>query len=248
MERILVVAVNWLGDALMMTPALPAIKDKYPFSSVSVMCVERLNEVFADNPYVDEVILFDEKRGHKTLQAKVQFIRWLKKKKFDCVFLVHKSFTRAAVCFLSGIPKRVGYKRFKNTFVLTDKVDVSPKDIHRQDYYLALFEKSEIAIKNRSMQFFIPQQTREDMTVRLAGIKKENTLNLNPAEGNGTIRKIGLIGHGPTTTLANYNASDPDESGHEWKLLHYSDVLMPNGKVKDNTISLKFIWRVKFTN
>jgi hypothetical protein len=70
-----------------------------------------------------------------------------------------------------------------------------------------------------------------------------NELNLASGEGNGTIRKVGLIGHGPTTTLANYNPLDPNESTHEWILSNYADILLPNGKIKDASIVLKFIWK-----
>ncbi len=81
-----------------------------------------------------------------------------------------------------------------------------------------------------------------------SGVSYEETvfeLDLESGEGNGTIRKVGLVAHGPTTTLGNYNAADPDESGHEWRLSNTFDVLLPNGKVKDNTIVLKFIWRIR---
>lgn len=70
-----------------------------------------------------------------------------------------------------------------------------------------------------------------------------NELNLQSGEGNGTIRKLGLIARGPNTTLANYNASDPNESGHEWRLSNAVDVLMPNGKSKTSDSVLKFIWK-----
>ena len=72
-----------------------------------------------------------------------------------------------------------------------------------------------------------------------------NECNLASGEGNGTIRKLGLIGHGPTTTLINYNAADPDETDHEWKLTNAIDVLLPNGKVKTSALVLKLIWKVK---
>jgi len=105
--------------------------------------------------------------------------------------------------------------------------------------------RSDTIIDGEYERFAIDTQVVEAIT---GGYQVENTLDLGPTEGNGTIRKIGLIAHGPTTTLANYNPLDPNEATHEWKLLHYSDVLMPNGKVKDASLTLKFIWRVKFTN
>lgn len=72
-----------------------------------------------------------------------------------------------------------------------------------------------------------------------------NELNLESGEGNGTIRKLGLIAHSPTTDLLNYNASDPDEAGHEWKLCNVVDVLLPDGKIKDSSTVLKFIWKLR---
>jgi len=106
--------------------------------------------------------------------------------------------------------------------------------------------RSDTIVEGEYERFAIDVQTVDAIT---GGFEVVNTLNLNPAEGNGTIKKVGLIGHGPTTTLLNYNPLDPDESTHEWKLLNYSDVLLSSGgKVKDATISIKFIWRIIFTN
>lgn len=73
----------------------------------------------------------------------------------------------------------------------------------------------------------------------------ESIINFDSGEANGTIRKIGLIGHGPTTTLSNYDPADPDKAGADWILSNYADVLMPNGKLKTTELIFKFIWRVK---
>lgn len=73
----------------------------------------------------------------------------------------------------------------------------------------------------------------------------ENVINFDLNEANGTIRKLALIGHSPTTTLANYDATNPNLAGAKWVLSNYADILLPNGKVKDNTLILKFIWRIK---
>ena len=75
----------------------------------------------------------------------------------------------------------------------------------------------------------------------------EHIINFDSGEANGTIRKIGLIGHSPTTTFSNYDPLDPNKLGAEWVLSNYSDILMPNGKVKTNDLVLKFIWRIKLS-
>ena len=71
----------------------------------------------------------------------------------------------------------------------------------------------------------------------------EMEMNLNNSEGNGTIKKLGLIAINSATTLLNYDKDNPDKSGAEWRLTNAVDILLPNGKVKDNTITLKFIWK-----
>lgn len=85
--------------------------------------------------------------------------------------------------------------------------------------------------------------------IKLIGVDYwiENIINFDAGEANGTIRKIGIIGHGPTTTLGNYDPLLPAKAGAEWTLSNYADVLMPNGKVKDINLILKFIWRIKLT-
>jgi len=74
MKKILIVEVNWLGDAILTTPVFKALKKKFPSSYVGVMAVERVKGVFDDNPYIDEVVVFDEKSQHKSIFQKLKFI------------------------------------------------------------------------------------------------------------------------------------------------------------------------------
>lgn len=183
MERILVVGVNWLGDSLLTTPAFKALKKKFPGSYLGVMVVGRVREVFEGNPYIDEVIVFDERGQQKGFFAKLKFIKFLKKKKFDTVFLIHRSFTRALICFLAGIRLRIGYRRLKNSFILNKKVEPPKGLVHRQDHYLYLFEKSGIVIEDRLPNFFISEGTRKKIDKDLEPIKKEHPIHIgiNPS-------------------------------------------------------------------
>ena len=134
MERILIVSINWFGDCLMTTPVFKAIKDKFPSVYLAVMAPERVSGVFDDNPFIDQVIIFDEKKNQKGLLAKLKFINYLKAQKFDTVFLIHRSLTRALICWLAGIKSRIGHLRLKNSLILTHPVSVPRIPPHRQDY------------------------------------------------------------------------------------------------------------------
>lgn len=182
MKRILVVGVNWLGDSLLITPVFKALKQKFPDSYLGVMVVERVRGVFEDNPYIDQVIVFDEKSRQKSFFAKLKFIQFLKNNKFDTAFFIHRSFTKALICFLAGIRVRIGYQRLKNFFVLNKKIEPLKGLFHRQDHYLYLFEKAGITIEDRLPSFFIPEDIKLKISSDLEPIKKEYDclIGINP--------------------------------------------------------------------
>jgi len=183
MERILIVNVNWLGDAIMTTPAFKAIKDKFPSAFIAVMAPERVKDVFSDNPWINEVIIFDEKKTHKGILRKLYFIKQLKKRNFDTVFLIHRSFTRALICFLAGIKLRIGYKRLKNMFIVNRMVTPPQKNVHKQDYYLQLFEKSGISINDKFPRVYVSQQISDTYKNIVGALRKKHNylIGINPS-------------------------------------------------------------------
>jgi len=161
MKKILIVNVNWLGDVLFTTPIFKAIKKSYPESYVACVAVPRVKEVLEGNPYIDELIIFDEEGKQKSILGKIGFISQLRAKHFDTVFLLHRSFTRTLITYLAGIPERVGYYTPKGGFLLTKAITpVDYERMHRMDYYLNLFEAYGIAIEDRNYEFFISDYDR----------------------------------------------------------------------------------------
>ncbi|MCQ9205342.1 MAG: lipopolysaccharide heptosyltransferase II [Omnitrophica bacterium] len=183
MKRILVVSVNWLGDSVLCLPIFKALKNKFPASYIGVMAVKRLEDIFECNPYIDEVIAFDERESQKSLKGKVQFIKLLRAKKFDTVFFVQRSFTRVLLCFLGGIKSRIGYRRLKNSFVLTTKIDMPKGLMHRQDYYFYLFEKTGIEITDKTVDFSLPEDARSKISKFLLPISQNHSfiIGINPS-------------------------------------------------------------------
>lgn len=154
-KRILIFNVNWLGDVLFSTAAIRNIRRNYPASFIACIIPSRCYPVLKDNPYIDEVIIFDEKDRHKGVLSKLNFISLLKSKKFDTVFLLHRSFSRALICRLAAIPERIGHYTKKRSFLLTKKIIPPKKDsMHRIDYYLDVLEKAGLRIEDRYLDFF----------------------------------------------------------------------------------------------
>lgn len=155
-KKILVFNVNWLGDVLFSTAAIRNIRRNYPDSFIACAIPGRCYPILKGNPHLDEIIIFDEKEHQRGTLAKLKFVQLLKIKKFDLVFLLHRSLTRTLICRLAGIPQRVGYYTKKRGFLLTKKIAPVPKDtLHRIDYYLNIIEKAGLKAEDRYLEFFI---------------------------------------------------------------------------------------------
>ncbi len=183
MKRILVVTVNWLGDAILTTPIFKALKERYPDSYIGVMAPERVTDVYRNNPNIDDVIVFDEKGKQKGFKEKIKFIRILKEKKFDTVYLIHRSLTRALLCYFAGIKTRIGYSRFKTSFILNKRVPAPYIPVHRQEYYLNLFTQTGIEIEDKIPQVFIPKDVNEKIKMTLTRQKGQHKylVGVNPS-------------------------------------------------------------------
>ena len=60
MNNILVVNINWLGDAVFSIPVFKALKKTYPQARITCLCLPRVREVLEFCPYVDKIITYDE--------------------------------------------------------------------------------------------------------------------------------------------------------------------------------------------
>ena len=177
------VNVNWLGDCVLTLPIFKAIRNKFPQSYIGVMVVGRLKELFQNNPYIDKVMVFDEKTTHKNLFSKLRFIKMLRKEKFEVAILLHRSFTRALITALAGIKVRVGWKRLKNRFVLTKEVSSPKEDLHRQDRYFSLLEGIGIPVKEKQVTLFVDEEEKKKISKFLEGyrLKFSYLVAINPS-------------------------------------------------------------------
>jgi len=161
-KRILIFNVNWLGDVLFSTAVIRNIRRNFPSSFIACIIPSRCYLILKDNPNLDEIIIFDDKDRHRSILEKLRFVELLRSKKFDVVFLLHRSFTRALITRLANIPERIGYYTKKRGFLLTKKIIPPAKDsLHRIDYYLKIIEEAGLRIEDRYLEFFIAQEDIE---------------------------------------------------------------------------------------
>jgi heptosyltransferase-2 len=87
------------------------------------------SDVIQGIPYVDELIYWDpvtihaDSRGaHRTLADKWAFIKELRAKRFDKVYVLKRSLSSAIIARLTGAPERIGFNTEGRGFLLTKRV------------------------------------------------------------------------------------------------------------------------------
>jgi heptosyltransferase-2 len=160
-KNILIVNVNWIGDALFSTPFIRAVREAYPDSRIACLLHPRCREVLEGNARIDEIIIYDEEGRHKGLFGKLKLISGLRNRKFDTALILHRSFTKALITLLAGIKERVGYDLKHRGFLLTKAVEVPGEDIHKVEYFLNIAKAIGVEPHDRSYEFFIDKRDRD---------------------------------------------------------------------------------------
>jgi heptosyltransferase-2 len=114
--KILVRGTNWLGDAVMTTPALLRLREKFTDAHIVLLIPEKLRDLWHHHPAVDETISFAPDENVFAVAKK------LRAGEFDLALVLPNSPRSALEVFLAGIPKRIGHKRPWRNFFLTQAV------------------------------------------------------------------------------------------------------------------------------
>ena len=131
---------NWVGDAVMATPTLRALRRRFPDEQILAVLRPYVRPVLDPNPWTDTFIETD-----KSLAGMVRTVRALQRESPDAGLLLPNSLRSALVMHFGGVRRRIGYRRSGRGWLLTDSLD-PPRDGRRftptpqVTYYLALAE------------------------------------------------------------------------------------------------------------
>ena len=120
-KRILVIRLDRIGDVVLSTPVLQALRQQYPHAFIAMMVRPACEEVVQGNPYLNEVILYEKDGAHRSVMATIQFARRLRRYEFDTALVLHPSNRSHWIPWLARIPVRIGYDR-KSGWLLTHRL------------------------------------------------------------------------------------------------------------------------------
>ena len=107
-KRILIIQLRRIGDVLMCTPSIRALRQSFPQSNISFLTEIESEPVLRFNPYLDEKIILDKKRYGDFFYL-WEIVRGLRRKKFDLTIDFFGNPRSAYFTFLSGAKFRLGF-------------------------------------------------------------------------------------------------------------------------------------------
>ena len=191
-DRILIRSANWIGDAIVTTPAIRALRRKFPRTRLALMCRPWVAPIFEHNPDIDEVVCRDDKfLGSGFLPV----VRSIRRGRFDLGVLFPNSFGSALALWAGGVKKRVGYATDGRRFLLTDPVPVTAEilKVHMVEYYLNILrDLLDVEKAGKTLVLHAGAKERAEVAIRLSehGIQPDDRLiGVNPGSTNGTAKR-----------------------------------------------------------
>jgi len=167
-HKILVVQPSWVGDAVMATPTLRAIRERYPDAHIAYMMKRYVKPLYTGQPWADQLITYRSGKTRKRAgKGLFDLARRLRGAKFDLAILLPNSFQTALVCKMANIPRVVGYERDGRGFLLSDKLlprkekgKFVPTPIVK--YYMGLAHYLGSQARDLSLKLFVTDSERRE--------------------------------------------------------------------------------------
>ena len=154
-KRILISRTDRLGDVLLSTPVIKALRQKFPQSYIAMLVSPYTQDVLAGNPALDEIIVLDKDAKNKGWLGMLKAAGDLRKNKFDLAIVLHPTTRVHLLIFLAGIPKRLGYDR-KWGFLLTDRIKHTKQEGQKHESEYALDFVRYLGIEPVDKTLFMP--------------------------------------------------------------------------------------------
>ena len=180
-KKILVIKFRHIGDVLLTSPAIRALKENFPEADISVIVNSGTEEVLSGLPAISELMVFDRKikkmPGLRKYMKEIAFYKEIRSKGFDMTVDLTGGDRAALVSFISGARYRLaldpGAQGFVGKRFLYTHLAKTDNQKHMVLQNLDVIGQFGITTRNTDLDFFIP----EEATLSIGRIFKENNIS-----------------------------------------------------------------------
>jgi heptosyltransferase-2 len=137
-RRLVILAPNWLGDAVMALPLVADVQRAWPETEIAIAARAPVAPLFEMVPHISQTVELAAGRRWKMLPALKRNAKLLAACGFDTALLLPNSFQAAWVATRAGIPERWGFARDLRGRLLTRALPRPNRGVHQAEYYQAL--------------------------------------------------------------------------------------------------------------
>jgi lipopolysaccharide heptosyltransferase II len=147
LDAVLVMGPNWVGDAVMSTPALANLRRGLPKAKIDLLVPRHVAPLFEDHPHIDRVVIRHDRQPWRTRLSQLLALR---RCRYGMVLLLPNSFRVALYGCIVGSPMRVGYATDGRRWLLSHPVAVAAlQPCHQIDAYLQLIAALGLPVVDR---------------------------------------------------------------------------------------------------
>src|SRR3990172_2141669 len=129
--RILIVRLRQIGDVVFTTPAVAALRRRFPDAHLTYLVEPAAAPIVVSNPHLDEVIVAPRRGGIAGMLADVGLGWRLRRAQYDLAIDFHGGPRASLLTLMSGAPRRIGYTVAGRRWMYTDVVE-RPRELRRR--------------------------------------------------------------------------------------------------------------------
>lgn len=189
-RNILIVRTDRIGDVVLSTPTIAAVRANFPNARITVLISLSTVDLMEGNPNIDAIMVDDRGKAHKGVFKFWRLVGEIRQKNFDAAIILHTKRRTNLLCFLAGIKNRIGYRDKNYGFLLTqgfaDDRHLGKK--HEIQYSLDLLKS--MGLRVDEPKSFLPSQPSAENWVRdwlkEKNIDRERLVAIHPSASDPT--------------------------------------------------------------
>jgi ADP-heptose:LPS heptosyltransferase len=122
-RKILIIRIDRIGDVILSTPAIRAVRKAYPSAELHFLIKEYTKDLVVNNPNIDRLLIYRKDRLCRD---------------YDLAIALHPGIIQNYLTFISGAKVRVGYQGWGGSFFLTHKLEDDRRERLRHEVESAL--------------------------------------------------------------------------------------------------------------
>jgi heptosyltransferase-2 len=134
-----VIQTAFLGDVVLTLPVVRAIRNMRPDAAVDLVVAPRAAAVLASHPDIRETIVYDKRGGDAGPAGFLRVLGEVRRRKYACAIVPHRSIRSAMLARVAGIPVRAGFDTSAGRWFFTNVAQYD-RQAHEIDRNLRLLE------------------------------------------------------------------------------------------------------------